>query len=469
MDEIYFHISRHFENLQICLTSCLQQGRHLAVSVHDELALHVQHLCSHSWGEQVNNAFRNFITLIRGAIQQCSTVFAHPNQMYSQLAELATVEMPVLYPGGAGFVIGAVVGLFLGLSWNHSTVPGQRMKAVVCMAYDGLDALSCVEDAVVPALTKPQQILIQVKSASVDITDIKISCGYGRFLRKYFNPSGRNELPITLGRDCAGIVVEIGPSVTKFEIGDKVWVALPFWSSGSLAEYIIATESMVSKKPESIDFDAASTLPYSGCLAYSVCLRAGIIGNNEKNKRVLIYSGVSPVGCIACQLAKFYDWEVIVTCSSRAEPFARALKTDQVIVYGNIEMENKLLQDRFDVVLNTVGGVSHEACLKLCKPGGVVVSTVPDHIFNDNYSFPLSLFQVVFLRLKCLLKRVFGNVNEWDGYDFSGETLDKLKDLVEKGGLQPIVDKIYNPEDAVRALQHCDSLDAIGKTIVRFR
>lgn len=49
--------------------------------------------------------------------------------------------MPVLYPGGAGFVIGAVVGLFLGLSWNHSTVPGQRMKAVVCMAYDGLDVM----------------------------------------------------------------------------------------------------------------------------------------------------------------------------------------------------------------------------------------------------------------------------------------------------------------------------------------
>lgn len=196
---------------------------------------------------------------------------------------------------------------------------------------------------------------------------------YEYSISKYYFQSGRNELPITLGRDCAGIVVEIGPSVTKFEIGDKVWVALPFWSSGSLAEYIIATESMVSKKPESIDFDAASTLPYSGCLAYSVCLRAGIIGNNEKNKRlvpkfhfslescdlqsvdvnqfyiysVLIYSGVSPVGCIACQLAKFYDWEVIVTCSSRAEPFARALKTDQVIVYGNIEMENKLLQDRY--------------------------------------------------------------------------------------------------------------------------
>lgn len=47
--------------------------------------------------------------------------------------------MPVFYPGSAGFIVGAAFGLLLGLSWKHYMVPGQRMKAVVCMAYDGLD------------------------------------------------------------------------------------------------------------------------------------------------------------------------------------------------------------------------------------------------------------------------------------------------------------------------------------------
>lgn len=91
-------------------------------------------------------------------------------------------------------------------------------------------------------------------------------------------------MPITLGRDCSGVIVEIGPDVKKFEVGDKVWVALPFWSSGALAEFIITTEDMVSKKPERISFEEASTLPYAGCLAYSACLKAGIIGNKEHKR-----------------------------------------------------------------------------------------------------------------------------------------------------------------------------------------
>lgn len=47
--------------------------------------------------------------------------------------------MPIIYPGGAGFLTGAVVGVIIGLSFQHGVVPVQRMKAVVCMAYDGLD------------------------------------------------------------------------------------------------------------------------------------------------------------------------------------------------------------------------------------------------------------------------------------------------------------------------------------------
>lgn len=55
---------------------------------------------------------------------------------------------------------------------------------------------------------------------------------------------------------------------------------------------------------------------------------------------------MSPVGCVACQLAKYYNCEVTVTCSAKADPVARALKADKVVAYGNIEMENQLLKDR---------------------------------------------------------------------------------------------------------------------------
>lgn len=48
-------------------------------------------------------------------------------------------SVPIFYPGSAGFLTGAVVGLMIGLSFQHAAIPVQKMKAVVCMAYDGLD------------------------------------------------------------------------------------------------------------------------------------------------------------------------------------------------------------------------------------------------------------------------------------------------------------------------------------------
>jgi len=52
---------------------------------------------------------------------------------------LGIILVPILYPGGAGFLTGAVVGVIIGLSIQNSAVPAQRMKAVVAMSYDGLD------------------------------------------------------------------------------------------------------------------------------------------------------------------------------------------------------------------------------------------------------------------------------------------------------------------------------------------
>lgn len=94
-----------------------------------------------------------------------------------------------------------------------------------------------------------------------------------------------SEFPITLGRDCSGIVVEIGPSVSKLEIGDEVWLVSPFWNTGTIAEYVLTTEDMVAKKPKGMGFEAASSIPYAGCLAYNACLKAGIIGNGHNRKR----------------------------------------------------------------------------------------------------------------------------------------------------------------------------------------
>lgn len=90
--------------------------------------------------------------------------------------------------------------------------------------------------------------------------------------------SGKNHYSTILGRDCAGTVVSTGHNVRRFEIGDEVWLAVPYWKTGTMVEYISVEECYVSHKPERLDFFDAASLPLSGCIALDcVRRRAGIV------------------------------------------------------------------------------------------------------------------------------------------------------------------------------------------------
>lgn len=94
------------------------------------------------------------------------------------------------------------------------------------------------------------------------------------------------ELPVTLGRDCTGIVIGIGQSVINFDIGDEVLLAVPSWAPGTMAEYIVVPETQVVKRPKLFTFEASASLPYNGCLAWDALVnRSAIQEGNAKEKR----------------------------------------------------------------------------------------------------------------------------------------------------------------------------------------
>lgn len=93
---------------------------------------------------------------------------------------------------------------------------------------------------------------------------------------------------MTLGRDCAGIVVDIGQNVIDFDIGDKVFLAIPSWSTGTMAEYIVVPENRVAKMPKMLTFEASASLPYSGCIAWDALINGSVIREgNAKGRRYL--------------------------------------------------------------------------------------------------------------------------------------------------------------------------------------
>lgn len=76
------------------------------------------------------------------------------------------------------------------------------------------------------------------------------------------------EFPVVLGRDCAGVIIEIGQKVKNFETGDEVWFVVPYWMQGTMAEYVVIKESHIARKPKGIGFEIAASIPYAGTVAW---------------------------------------------------------------------------------------------------------------------------------------------------------------------------------------------------------
>ncbi|CAG2058422.1 unnamed protein product [Timema podura] len=300
MDEVLFHISQHLEALQVNLNSSIQHGRLMLQTSSD----HMQTFFTEVWsGQRVANLREGVERLYLWLADQVEEVkrlaeeLIQPRRFLRQIQHLLENDLSRtgLYFGGLGFLFGSLFGVMLGLSWYRPPPPMQRMRAVVCTGYYGPDSLATVEDMPVPTISSPDQILVQVKAASVDTVDSKICYGYGRVLRKQlykysYNAKRHFNFPVILGRDCSGIIIEIGQKVKNFEVGDEVWFGAPFWSSGTMCECVVVKENMVAKKPRGVGFEVAASLPYTGTVAWNAMVhQAGLNEASTAGKRACYY------------------------------------------------------------------------------------------------------------------------------------------------------------------------------------
>lgn len=226
---------------------------------------------------------------------------------------------------GLGF--GTTGGFLLGLWLARPHLAEPIMKAVACVSYKDSDNVTICQTNV-PHLRSSSDILVKVRAASVMRLDDRISHGYGRFLRTLINryDSYHPELPLVLGRSCAGIVEAVGRgSKCGLEIGDEVWIASPWYNAGLASDYIVTPETLVARKPFLIGFEGAASLPYSGCVALSALKAANLNEHTTSGKRILIEDGCSPVGCVLTQLTKKWGAHVTTTCHSRSAPVVKAL------------------------------------------------------------------------------------------------------------------------------------------------
>ena len=292
------------------------------------------------------------------------------------------------------------------------------MKALIFKRYGGQDQIGFAD--IPRPVPKPDEILVQVRAAGLNPIDNMIRKGT-------FKPILRFQLPATLGSDLAGVVVEVGSRVTRFNPGDAVFASVFDLGTGTLAEFAVVPESAAALKPGNLDFVQAASIPMVGLTTWQALKERAYLKPGQK---VFIPAGAGGIGTFAIQLAKHLGAKVGTTTSTGNVDLVRGLGADEVIDYKKQEFED-VLQD-YDVVLGTVRGDSIEKSLQILKPKSTVVSLIGPPYAAFGRSRRMNFFMVFVFGL--LSRKIIRHAKK-RGAEYSFHFVDTVRLRLSRGGV----------------------------------
>ncbi|MGG7671876.1 zinc-dependent alcohol dehydrogenase family protein [Pseudomonas sp. WC2] len=295
------------------------------------------------------------------------------------------------------------------------------MKAMTLKAFGGPESFE-LRDVPKPA-PGAGQVLVQVHATSINPLDYQIRRGdYPDLVT----------LPSITGHDVSGVVEAVGPGVTAFAVGDEVWYTPQIFDGpGSYAEYHVASESIIGKKPSSLSHLEAASLTLVGGTAWEALVTRAALKVGES---ILIHGGAGGVGHVAIQLAKAIGAKVFTTVRETNAEFARSMGADVVIDYEKEDYLDVILRETkgqgVDVVFDTIGGNTLSRSPDVLAQLGRVVTIV-------DIAQPQNLVQA--WGKNASIHFVFTRQNRGK--------LDELSALVERGQLRPHVGAVYSLVD----------------------
>src|SRR5204863_4809794 len=251
------------------------------------------------------------------------------------------------------------------------------MKAVVLEQQGSLEGLKYLPDFPDPVV-KEGHVVIRVKAASFNYHDIFTVRGM---------PGIKVPLPMIIGLDMAGEILEKGPGVDRWKIGDRVLInplnrergLMGEMMHGGLAEKCLVAEHQLVSMPDAVAYEDAAALP----VAYGTAHRMLITHKTVKaGDRVLVLGASGGVGTGCVILANLLGAEVIACASS--EDKMRRLKelgASEVVDYTKVDWskwavekygkpQRRSFEGGVDVVVNFTGGDTWHPSLRCLKRGG---------------------------------------------------------------------------------------------------
>ncbi|MCJ1353006.1 MAG: hypothetical protein MMC33_002990 [Icmadophila ericetorum] len=164
--------------------------------------------------------------------------------------------------------------------------------------------------------------------------------------------------PIVLGADLAGEIVEVGPGVKTFKVGDRVLAhAVGLEESrnraaeGAFQEYTVLRTNMTSLIPDSLPYEEACVIPLGCSTAACGLFQKDFLGLNyptvppkPTGETLIVWGGSSSVGSNAIQLAAAAGYHVFTTCSPKNFEYVRRIGASQAFDYRSKTIVQDIVQ-----------------------------------------------------------------------------------------------------------------------------
>ncbi len=323
------------------------------------------------------------------------------------------------------------------------------MKAIVWTQYGPPEVLQLQE--VAKPTPKGQEVLIRIYATTVTAGDCELrSLKFPLALRLPIRLwlGFRKPRKHILGQELAGEIEAVGQAVTRFRKGDQVF-GWSGWGLGAYAEYkCLPEDGVLTIKPTNLTYEEAATLPVGGLEAVHF-LRKGTIQSGEK---VLINGAGGSIGTFAVQLAKYFGAEVTAVDSTGKLDMLRSIGADQVIDYTQEDFTQS--GQTYDVIFDVVGKSSFSRSVKSLTLQGRYL------LGNPGLSQRVRGRWTSMRSRKTVIPYAARGASEYT------EDFMFLKELIEAGKIQSVIDRRYPLEQIAEAHRYVETGQKKGNVVI---
>lgn len=307
------------------------------------------------------------------------------------------------------------------------------------------------------------QVRIRVRAAGINFADLMARVGLYPDAPK---------LPCVVGYEVSGVIDQVGPDVTGFAEGDRVFGMPRF---GGYTDTLVVSAAQTQKIPDGMSFEEAAALPVTYLTAHTMMFVQGTV---REGSTVFVHSAAGGVGIAAVQLARMRNCTIIGTASPKKHDFIRKEGVTHAIDSGAdwVPAVREIVGDRgVDLILDPVGGPSWKRGYDLLAPCGRLVcfglSAASSGTTRSLFHALMQVLQIKKYNPMDLMdqnKTVTGcNMGHlFDRLDILNPQFATLLELYEKGIIKPHVDKSFKFDDAPAAHQHIHDRKAVGKVLL---